>query len=168
MVRARGRTSCSSSGVHRPRPARLKDFPYVGIHRYSLRFATAARRRVFESVELGTAAIAQIQKTCADEQFAILAYCVMPDHVHLVIEGSCESSDLRRCAKLAKQRVEYVARKTFHVHHLWQKGYYERVLRSPEATEMAIRYVLDNPVRARLVARPSDYKLSGCARARVE
>ncbi len=44
---------------------------------------------------------------------------------------------------------------------LWQEGYYERVLRSDEATETVVRYVLDNPVRAGLVQRAEDYSFSG-------
>ncbi len=85
----------------------------------------------------------------------------MPDHVHLVLEGACETSDLRRCAKLAKQRIEFVLRTEFGIQGLWQKGYYERVLRSDEATETVVRYVLDNPVRAGLVQRAEDYAFSG-------
>jgi REP element-mobilizing transposase RayT len=153
--------------MHRPRPGRLADFPYVGKHHYSLRFSTLARRRVFESAAVASAAIAQIQQTCAEEDFAILAHCVMPDHVHLVLEGLCDTSDLRRCVKLTKQRVEYAARKQFGVHALWQVGYYERILRSHHALETAIRYVLDNPVRAGLVKRAEDYPFSGSSRSRL-
>jgi len=143
--------------MHRPRPTRLKHFPYIGKYHYSLCFITRARRRVFESRELASAASVQIQQTCELEMFVVLAYCVMPDHVHLVIGGLTDRSDLRRCVKLVKQRVEYVARKEFRVLHLWQKGYYDHILRSRHALEDAIRYVLDNPVRAGLARRSGEY-----------
>ena len=146
--------------MHRPRPTRLADFPYVGKHHYSLRFATRARRRAFESAGVARATIVQIQQTCGEENFAILAHCVMPDHVHLVLEG-CERSDLRRCVKLTKQRVEYAARRQFGIQGLWQVGYYERILRSRHALETVVRYVLDNPVRAGLVKKAEDYPFSG-------
>ena len=139
--------------MHRPRPTRLKNFPYTGKYHYSLCFTTNARRRVFESRELASATIDQIQRTCELEMFVVLAYCVMLDHVHLVLEGLTERSDLRRCVKLTKQRVECVARKQFQICRLWQKGYYERVLRSRHAVEDAARYVLENPVRAGLARR---------------
>ena len=147
--------------MHRPRPSRLKDFHYVGKYHYSLRFATRARKRVFEVEAIARVTIEQIQQTCADEKFAILAHCVMPDHVHVVLAGMCETSDLRRCAKLTKQRIEFAARKWFRVYPLWQEGYYERVLQSHHAVETAIRYVLDNPVRAGLVKKAEDYPFSG-------
>jgi REP element-mobilizing transposase RayT len=68
---------------------------------------------VLTSSAVAVRVVAQIEKTCTDEKFVILAYCVMPDHVHLVLEGACETSDLRRCAKLAKQRIESVLRTEF-------------------------------------------------------
>jgi REP element-mobilizing transposase RayT len=124
--------------MHRPRPTRLKNFPYIGKYHYSLCFNTKRRRPVFESPEFAIATIEQIQKSCELEMFAARAYCVMPDHVHLVVEGLTATSDLRRYAKLTKQRVENVARRKFQVHPLWQKGYYERVLRSRHAVEAAV------------------------------
>ena len=144
-------------GMHRRRPTRLQNFPYVGKYHYSLCFITKARRPVFESHELANAASVQIQKTCELEMFVVPAYCVMPDHVHLVLEGLTDGSDLRRCVKLTKQRIEYVARKEFRVLHLWQEGYYDHVLRSRHALEDAIRYVFDNPVRAGLAKRTGEY-----------
>ena len=85
----------------------------------------------------------------------------MPDHLHLVVEGDHESSDLRRFVKVSKQRVAYVFRTRLGIATTWQEGYYERVLRSDEATELVTRYVLENPVRARLVSRAEEYPYSG-------
>src|SRR5262245_43128429 len=152
-----GQAECSRSGMHRQRPTRLKDFPYVGKYHYSLRFTTRGRRRVFESSDLALAAIDQIQTTCATERFVAIAYCVMPDHVHIVVKGVADTSNLRRCVRLIKQRIEYVARRRFRVRGLWQDGYYDRVLRSHHAIETAVRYVLENPVRARLARRAGEY-----------
>jgi REP-associated tyrosine transposase len=146
--------------VHRPRPTRLKDFSYIGKYHYSLRFSTSKRRRVFERPILANAAVEQIQRTCAIESFLVIAYCVMPDHLHVIVRGTSATSDLRRCVKLMKQRIEYVARSQFQIRHLWQQGYYERVLRSRYAVETAVRYVLENPVHAGLARRAGDYPFS--------
>lgn len=143
------------------RPTRAVGFPYVGFYRYSLRFSTYGRRRLFLSSDNVGPALAQIQRTAAGEQFAVLAYCFMPDHVHLVVEGGHESSDLRRFVKVSKQRIAYVFRTQLGTATTWQEGYYERVLRSDEATEVVTQYVLENPVRARLVSRAEEYPYSG-------
>ena len=85
----------------------------------------------------------------------------MPDHLHLTLEGTRDNSDLRRCVKVFKQRVAYVLRTEFSVPRAWQEGYYDHVLRSDETTDLVVRYVLDNPVRAGLVARAEEYQFSG-------
>ena len=143
------------------RPTRLPDFPYVGFYRYSLRFATYGRDRHFVAPERVAAARTQIERTADEDAFAILAYCFMPDHLHLVVEGRAETSDLRRFAKVTKQRAAFVFRTKYDIPFLWQEGYYERVLRSDEATATVVRYVFDNPVRAGLVRSPWDYPFSG-------
>jgi hypothetical protein len=47
------------------------------------------------------------------------------------------------------------------IRFLWQEGYYERIVRNDESTLVVIRYVLENPVRAGLVARYQDYRFLG-------
>ena len=143
------------------RPTRLPGFSYVGIHRYALRFATHARHRLFADAAVAEAARWQIVRTSELEGFALLAYCFMPDHVHLVVEGVHETSDLKHFAKLAKQRVTFALQTQHGIAAVWQEGYYERVLRSDEATDIVVRYVLENPVRAGLVRLAEEYPHSG-------
>ena len=142
------------------RPARLQAFDYLGFYRYFLTFCTVDRRPVF--VDAGTVreVIEQIRRTCAEEQFAVLAYCFMPDHVHLLLEGRREDADLRRCAKLARQRsAMFYAR--LGGRRLWQAGFYDRVLRNEESTVDVVKYIVGNAVRGGLVARVVDYPFCG-------
>lgn len=44
---------------------------------------------------------------------------------------------------------------------LWQRGYYEHVLRSEESALQKARYILANPVRASLVEWPTQYPWLG-------
>jgi putative transposase len=124
-------------------------------------FCTHGRARLFLSHERVASTLAQFQRTSDQEHFALVAYCFMPDHVHLVLEGESEDADLRRAVSLMKQRAAYVFRTTFAVPMMWQEGYYEHVLRSDEATNVVVRYVLDNPIRAGLVRRHEDYPFMG-------
>jgi REP element-mobilizing transposase RayT len=84
----------------------------------------------------------------------------MPDHAHLLVEGTCDTSDFPHLIKSAKQRSaqSFAAR---HKHALWQEGFYDRVLRPEDDPKQIARYIIENPVRAGLVRSPIDYPLLG-------
>ena len=93
-------------------------------------------------------------------QFALLAYCFMPNQLHLLVEGLREHSDLRQFVTEFKRRSGFQFRKTDRW-LLWQAGYYERVLRSDEAARDVATYIIQNPVRAGLVEDPRRYPFLG-------
>ena len=87
----------------------------------------------------------------------------MPDHVHMVIGGRAGSADARRFVALGKQRSGYWFANVHGV-RLWQEGWFDRVLRDDDDPTAVIRYVVLNPLRARLVARLADYPFWGSQR----
>ncbi len=142
------------------RPERLRGFTYRGFHRYFLTFCTFQRRRCFTETATVGVALDQIVRSAAREQFAVVAYCFMPDHLHLLVQGMSEDADVRRLIKFAKQFSGHAFAQA-HGEHLWQRYGYERVLRGDEQTLPVARYILENPVRAGLVACPAEYPFSG-------
>jgi len=83
----------------------------------------------------------------------------MPDHVHLLLGGQ-ENSDLRNYIKAFKQVSAYSFKKEFN-DILWQRSYYEHVLRRDEDVEDIALYILNNPVRAGIVQDFKQYPYSG-------
>jgi putative transposase len=146
--------------MFRRRPSRLPGFDYTGFHRYHLRFATAGRARLFTAANVVMTCCEQLLRTCEDEQFELLAYCFMPDHLHVMLQGAAADADLRRCARAAKQRIGFNLHRDYGLRRVWQLGYFERVLRDDEPTEVVIRYILSNPVRSGLVQRAEEYPFS--------
>ena len=142
------------------RPPRLASFSYIGFYRYSLTLCVADRRNVFTNETVVSAMVDQISIAARKWRFAILAYCFMPDHLHLLIEGQTDSADLVKFAKAAKQRTGFRYRQDTG-DSLWQKGYFDHVLRDEEAVITVARYVFANPVRKRLCDEPRDYPFSG-------
>jgi putative transposase len=93
-------------------------------------------------------------------RFDIPAYCFMPDHLHVLAEGRSTDSDLARFIARFKQNAGFWHSQAGRG-RLWQDGYYDRILRDDEQTIVVARYILDNPVRAGLVARFDEYPHSG-------
>ena len=142
------------------KPDHLRGFDYRGFHRYFLTFCTFERQRRFTTVDAVDLVMLQIQRAAGEERFAVIAYCFMPDHVHLLVEAQADDSDARRFIKSAKQYAGFYFRQRFG-QQLWQRYGFERTLRDDEATLSVARYIFENPVRARLVRNPEDYPFSG-------
>ncbi len=142
------------------RPHRLSGFSYLGLHRYSLTFCVQGRTHVFINPKVVCEVLEQISQAAAAHRFEILAYCFMPDHLHLLVEARSSDSDLISFANLVKQRTSFTFRQS-HPERLWQKGYFEHIVRNDESTQIVAKYVLENPVRAGLVKEPLDYPFSG-------
>ena len=142
------------------RPRRLTGFDYIGPQRYFLTLCTFERHRHFIDGTVVTPVLEQFLRTATECEFAILAYCFMPDHLHLLSEGTGKNSSLPRFAALAKQRAAYTTRLLLRG-RLWQKGYFERVLRDDDDTFNVARYVVQNPLRAGLVQTAGEYPFMG-------
>ena len=142
------------------RPPRLSGFGYRGPYRYLLTFCTYRRRAHFRSSDVAAMVMRHFRRTARREGFAILAYCLMPDHVHLLVEGTQSQSDLRRFVKRTKQSSAQVYS---HMNdgRLWNEGYHDRVLRKETDVREVARYIVWNPVRAGLTTTPSQYPYLG-------
>jgi REP-associated tyrosine transposase len=144
------------------RPPRIDGFSYLGPNRYFVTFCTFDRRDLFTDIALGQSIVLQFRRTCREKKFALLAYCLMPDHVHLLVEGRSEASDLRHLIKSMKQSSgqRFAAQLNY---RLWQDGFHDRVLRKDDDAKKIAKYIVENPTRAGLVQSPLDYPLSGSA-----
>jgi putative transposase len=142
------------------RPGRILGFDYVGYHRYSLTTCTRHRKPFFTDPSLVESILANIRQCCDVNQFALFAYCFMPDHLHLLVEGRAENSDLQQFMSRWKQSTGFSHKKRTG-EFLWQESYFDHVLRDDEETWRAARYILENPVRKCLVANFQEYPFSG-------
>jgi putative transposase len=110
------------------KPEHLKTFDYLGLHRYFLTFCTFERRRLLIETDRVELVMLHIRRTAGEQGMAVLAYCCMPDHLHLLVEGQSEDSDCRRFIARAKQFSGFYFKRTFGG-PLWQRYGYERTLR---------------------------------------
>ena len=149
------------------KPEHLKAFDYLGPYRYFLTFCAYQRRRRFVTADRVLAVRTQIERAASEQHFALIAYCFMPDHVHLLVEGQTEDSDCRRFMARAKQYSGFQYRAAFGG-RLWQRYGFERTLRDGEATVSVARYILENPLKAGLVERIADYPFVGSSAYTIE
>jgi putative transposase len=89
----------------------------------------------------------------------VWAYCLMPNHVHIILTPSDEDGLRRAFGELHRRYTGYVNARRRTTGHLWQ-GRFSSVAMDEAHFVTALRYVALNPVRARLVKRPEDWAWS--------
>ena len=90
----------------------------------------------------------------------------MPDHVHLILLGERDDSDLEAFVRSWNTQTGFQWRRRTGG-RLWQRGYFERVIRSDVNLYFAARYVVMNPVRKGMVDAPAQYEFTGSTRYTV-
>lgn len=96
---------------------------------------------------------------CRAADVEVWAWCLMPDHVHLILVPSDKDGLRRALAPLHRRYAGEINARRKRTGHFWQ-GRFGAVAMDEEHLAEAVRYVCLNPVRARLVRRPSDWRWS--------
>jgi REP element-mobilizing transposase RayT len=118
------------------------------------------RRQTFRSDEDYKAYLDRLEKYRTKFRVRVYAYCLMPNHVHLLVETG--SAPLAKFMQgLQQSYTQYFNHRYRKVGHLFQ-GRYKAIICEKEKYLLAlIRYIHLNPVRARLAKRPEQYPHSG-------
>lgn len=91
----------------------------------------------------------------------VYAYCLMTNHVHLLLEPPDEVAALGRLMKrLAGRQTRYVNRLESRSGSLWEGRYKSSPVQTEQYFLSCCRYIELNPVRAGVVVRPDQYRWS--------
>lgn len=94
-----------------------------------------------------------------DHQYSIYAYCLMDNHVHLLInEGHDEISRIMKRINISY--VYYFNKKYHRIGHLFQDRFKSEAIVDDRYLLAAMRYIHTNPIKAKLVSTLSEYKWS--------
>ncbi|HEX6551965.1 MAG TPA: transposase [Ktedonobacteraceae bacterium] len=139
---------------------RLPFYNYRSSGAYFITICTHKRQRVLEIPTIGTALLESWHQL--PQRFpgvGLDAFVIMPDHVHgiLWLDGSMKDAPpLGSVIGALKAWVTITWRK-YHrdahlpcLNHLWQRDYYEHVIRNEEDVVLTREYILNNPLQALL------------------
>lgn len=98
-------------------------------------------------------------------KYTLIAYCIMPNHVHVVFEPLLEKPERYYTLGNIMQSLKgYTAWKANQIlgrkGAFWQDESYDHVVRDEQELQRIVEYVLMNPVKAGLVTQPEDWKWS--------
>jgi len=136
------------------RSLRLKDFDYSSPwFAYHIIIGTGENRDVFSDPAINREIIKTLKTSAKLYGYQLLSYCLMPDHVHILVQATESPKDLRRFIRGFKSFSTKSVGK-----NLWQRSFYEHILRREENLVDVARYILNNPVRKGLVEEYKQYK----------
>ena len=139
---------------------RLPAAQYIGRKWYFLTMVVEGRQRRFFNSSRVAENLSLLTEQAQSSNFSISAYCFMPDHLHLLTNGTEEESDLLKFADAFKQDSAFDFKQQSQ-QRLWQKKFHDHILRSNESWESIACYIWMNPVRKGLCKRPQDWPHSG-------
>jgi len=94
-------------------------------------------------------------------EVSVLAFCLMTNHVHLVLQPGDDPSALGKLMKrLAGRQTRHVNRRAGRRGTLWESRYKSSPIETDRYLLACCRYVELNPLRARMVSAPEDYAWS--------
>lgn len=124
---------------------------------YFITTVISNRESIFHTFPIARMFIRQIHKLESTHHCQWLAWVVMPDHFHALLQLN-GPEDLSSIMRTLKGRSSRVINSTLGRHTLlWQPGFYDHALRYDEDRKAISRYIIANPLRAGLVDNIGDY-----------
>jgi REP element-mobilizing transposase RayT len=93
-------------------------------------------------------------------RYHLFAWVVMPNHVHSLMTRF-ENYELKDILHSLKSYTAHEANKMLHRRgQFWIEDYFDRYIRNQEHFRKTVQYIENNPVKARLCEKPSDWPFS--------
>jgi REP element-mobilizing transposase RayT len=94
------------------------------------------------------------------EEYRLSAWVVMPNHIHLLatrFENHTLADIMQSLKSITSHKANRILKRTG---QFWMLDYFDRYIRNAEHFASTVRYIENNPVKARLCARPEDWPFS--------
>jgi len=117
---------------------------------------TQSRRAWFTEHTIARQASGLLHRDGEFKDANVLCWVVMPDHIHVLIQLG--DTPLHKAINRWKSRSGRLLNSTIgRKGRFWQKGYHDHALRKEEDIKETARYIIANPLRARLSKKYGDY-----------
>jgi putative transposase len=139
---------------------RRPHFNYAARRLYFVTIVVSGRRKLFLDHRLANVVIYRLHELRRRMQFQLYCYCLMPDHLHLLI-GMGESGKTlgEICGAFKSLTTRDYWR--WHEGRLWQRQFYDHIIRNEQDYFESFDYIRMNPVRKGLAQTPEEWAYTG-------
>lgn len=135
----------------------MRGFDYSSRRYYFVTMVAYERRNYFSDERIAEAVLNVLLSLKKEYEFNIYQYCLMPDHLHIVSGiGKSEMSLSRICGGFKSLSTKVFWQ--FGKGKLWQRQFYDHIIRGEEDFHECVKYTRLNPVRKGLVEDWKDWK----------
>ena len=139
-------------------PHRLERWKYqIPWQPVSFTLCVHRQRRVLTRAGIPSIVTKALQETARSNACGLIAYCIMPEHLHVLACVVTDGGDLISFTDEFKQTCGYALSRVGIRSPLWQRRLWDRHVRDSDDLANVVRYLLGNPVRRGLCARPEDW-----------
>ncbi|GAA3916100.1 REP-associated tyrosine transposase [Luteimonas lutimaris] len=124
---------------------------------YLVTFVAAQREALFTEWKTAAPVARGLSAPDAWLDSNLLCWVLMPDHWHGLVELGAGESLSRNVGRAKAAACRAWTRESDRATSPWQPGFHDRALRSEDQAVDAARYIVANPIRAKLVRRLVDY-----------
>ena len=103
---------------------------------------TRGKTPLFANKDIAYSVRQQILNLSRLKQVKIYAYVIMPDHIHLLVSLGAWSTPGDYLRNI-KGNLSTFLRKKFNLRNIWQKGFYDHVMRKDEDLNSTVEYILN-------------------------
>lgn len=138
--------------TQRRKRLRLKGFDYSNSN--YVYFLTLCARHLtspFQNDNLAKEVVESLFYLKREDDFPMYCYCLMPDHLHIVLSPSRKSGSVSKILQRYKSYTTQEGWKRGISGKLWQRSFYDHIARKNEDLVKICEYILANPVRKGLV-----------------
>ncbi len=144
----------------RSRSNRLVNYDYSKNRPIHVTICTDNKEKIFNSEANAKIVISELLTTVKDLKFRILCYCLMPDHLHVIVSPGESTLPLSKFLNVFKGRTTAVFKDKENLRKIWQRSAFDHVIRTEENLKKVIEYIMSNPVRKGIVGKADDYPYS--------
>ncbi len=104
--------------------------------------------------------LAMLQRYCRESGFSVIAYCLMPNHVHLLVRQNRSIGPSKLMARLHTTYAMYFNDEYKKVGHLFQGRYKQKIVSDNDYLLRLVSYFHLNPVKDHIVQSVGEYRWS--------
>ena len=139
---------------------RLRGFDYASRRVYFVTVVACERRPAFGDQRVARSTFDCLFELRQKLGFNLYCYCLMPDRLHLLVgPGDCGKSLAEICG--AFKSLSTRAYWQWHEGKLWQRQFFDHIIRNEKEFFETLEYIKQNPVRKQLARTPAEWPYTG-------